>query len=204
MIVGVGGVGGYVVESLARCGVGTLILMDYDTVEESNINRQIIALNSTIGKSKVECFQERIHDISTSCKVISIPSKLDENTLFLIDQYKPDVLVDACDDTVAKKLMIDYATSNDIFFISSMGTGRRLDATKLVITTLDKTNNDPLAKILRKYARDNRITKKIPVLASTEPPLPINSTTIPSVSFVPAVAGMLIAQHILVQFCKIS
>jgi len=197
MIVGVGGVGGYVVESLTRCGVGKLILMDPDKVDETNINRQIIATSSTVGELKVDAFKKRIQDISKDCECIPIAERLDEETIHLLDDYQPDFIVDACDDITAKKILIQYVQKNRISFIASMGTGKRLDPSQLEITTLDKTSYDPLAKILRKYTRDEHIKEKITVLASKEQPKQSFGTEIASCSFVPSVAGFLIASHII-------
>lgn len=202
MIIGVGGVGGYVVESLARCGVGTLVIVDPDSVDITNINRQIIATTSTIGKKKCQVFLERINDINNECNVIKIEEKICEDNIDYLIDYEPDFIVDACDDLKAKKLIIKCATKNNISFISSMGTGKRLDPSKLEITTLDKTNYDPIAKILRKFVKEERINKKISVLASKEQPKKTEGTEIASCSFVPASAGLLIASYIINQTIK--
>lgn len=197
MVVGVGGVGGYVVESLARCGVGTLIIMDPDIVDVTNINRQIVATYSTVGDEKCEVLKSRILDINKDCQVICINEKMSVDTTHYINDYKPDYLVDACDDISAKKEMIRFSSLNKIPFISSMGTGKRFDPSKLEITTLDKTSYDPLAKILRKYVRDEGIKSKITVLASLEQPKKTEGSIIPSSIFVPASAGLLISSYII-------
>ncbi len=193
MIIGLGGVGGYAAESLARCGVRSLILVDYDTVDISNFNRQLIATKENLGKSKVEAFKERISSFSDTL-VIPIQEKYDP---ILFDTYKPDYVIDACDDIQAKQSMIKHCKVRQIPFITSMGTGKRLDPSKLMITTLDKTSYDPIARILRKFVKDEWIRGKITVLASSEEPIRTNGKEIPSCSFVPGVAGMLIASWVI-------
>ena len=194
MVVGVGGVGGYVVESLARCGIATLVLVDFDTVSLSNLNRQIIATYETVGEKKVEVFQKRIQQISPATEVIALATSFDVSLLSL---YPVDFVVDACDDLTAKKALLTECLRLSIPFLSCMGTGKRLDPSKLVITTLDKTHSDPLARVLRKYVKDNRIRGKIPVLASEEVPQPLPGKEIASCSFVPASAGLLITSYII-------
>lgn len=198
MIVGVGGVGGYVVESLARCGVKKLILVDYDKVEITNFNRQIIASKSNLGKFKVDAFKERVEDISKT-EVEVVPKRFSKD---LLDIYSPDYLIDCVDDISAKCEMIKICLDKKIPFISSLGTGKRLDPSKLEITTLDKTSYDPLARILRKFVRDEKIKGKIPVMFSREEPLQIDSRKIASCSFVPSSAGLLIASWVIQEELK--
>lgn len=202
VIIGVGGVGGYVVESLARSGVGHLVLVDYDVVDITNKNRQLIAMDSTIGMKKVEVLKGRIFDINPNCQVDIHDTFLTEDNLSLLDNYKIDYLVDACDTVTTKKAIINKCLNNNILFISSMGTGKRLDPSMLEITTLDKTSYDPIAKILRKYVKDNKINKKIKVLYSKEQPKKIESSIVASASFVPNSAGLLIGSYIVREFIK--
>ena len=133
LVLGCGGVGGYVIESLARSNIGTLIIVDFDVVDESNINRQIIAMDSTIGKYKVDLLEDRIKDINNKCRVIKIKDKIDSNNINLLFENKIDYLVDACDDVPVKKLIIKECINRNIKFISSMGTGNKLDPSKLEI-----------------------------------------------------------------------
>ena len=202
LVLGVGGVGGYVVEALARSNIGTLILVDYDKVEESNINRQIIALNSTIGRSKVDVLEERIKDINSGCKVIKIDKFIDNNNFNELFDNNIDYFVDACDTVLVKKLVIKECLKRNIPFISSMGTGNKLDPSKLVITDIRKTVNDPLARILRKFVRDEKINKKVMVLTSSELPIKTKDRTPGSTAFVPSSAGLLIASYIVRSFIK--
>lgn len=200
LVLGVGGVGGYVVESLARSNIGTLILVDYDKVEESNINRQIIALNSTIGRSKVDVLEERIKDINSGCKVIKIDKFIDNNNFNELFNNNIDYFVDACDTVLVKKLVIKECLKRNIPFISSMGTGNKLDPSKLEIIDIRKTVNDPLARLLRKFVKDEKINKKVMVLSSKELPIKTGERTPGSTAFVPSSAGLLIASYIVRSF----
>lgn len=205
MVIGLGGVGGYVVEALARSGIKKFIIVDYDVIDITNKNRQIIALDSTIGRKKVEVMKERILDINKECSVTTIDSFLDQtNTRELIHNYSIDYLIDACDTITTKKEIIATCLKNHIPFISSMGTGNKLDPTKLRIDDIRKTNYDPLAKILRKWVRDEKITGKIPVLWSNEIPIKTQDRTPGSTSFVPSTAGLIIASYIINDIIKTS
>ena len=201
LVVGLGGVGGYVVESLARTNVGKLILVDYDNVDITNINRQLIALNSTVDKDKVDVFKARINDINPRCQVITHKIKIDSNNLEDIFDTTIDFVVDACDDKKAKKAIIDYCLLKNILLISAMGTGKRMDPSKLVITTLDKTYNDPLAKVMRGMV-DKRIQKKVKVCLSLEVPVKTDGAVIASCVFVPATAGLLIGNYVINNLLK--
>lgn len=200
LVLGCGGVGGYVIESLARSDIGKLIIVDGDVVDETNINRQIIALDSTIGQKKVDVFKERLNDINKDLEVIIIDKFIDETNIDELLNYEIDYFVDACDTMNTKKLVIRNCVDKDINLISSMGTGNRMDPSKLEITTLDKTNNDPIAKILRKYVKDEHINKKIKVLCSTEVPMKVDG--VGSNSFVPCSAGLLITSYIIKDLIK--
>ena len=202
LILGCGGVGGYVVESLARSGIGTLILVDFDVIDESNINRQIIALDSTIGKNKVDVFEERIKDINKECKVIKIKKFIDEDNIVELFDYNIDFFVDACDAVPTKKAVIKECLKRKIKFISSMGTGNKLDPSKLEITDIRKTINDPLARIIRKFVKDEKINSKILVLSSKEVPIKTGESTPGSTAFVPSSAGLLISSYIVNYFIK--
>ncbi len=202
LIVGVGGVGGAVVEALTRSGVEHLYLIDYDVVSESNKNRQIIATDDTIGQKKVSAFQERIRKINPNCQVEAIDLCLKKENIEKLNSYPLDFIVDACDTISTKETLLSYSLDHQIPLISSMGTGKRLDPSKLEIMDLRKTSNDPLARRLRKYVKDNRIRGKIPVVCSTEPPQKREGKTIPSSSFVPPAAGLLIASYIIRQTIK--
>lgn len=170
MVVGVGGVGSYAAEALARCGIGTLILVDGDTVALSNLNRQIHATYETVGQSKTKVMKERIDTYRKDCTVIQkdIFYK-EENNDILFDQ-PVDFVIDAIDTMSSKLSLIQYCKEHNIPFISSMGMANRLDPTKITICDLMKTSYDPVAKIMRNLVRRHRIKGRIPVVYSSEQP----------------------------------
>lgn len=193
-ILGIGGVGGYVCEALARSGVGRLVLVDSDIIDVTNINRQIIALHSTVGRKKVEVMKERILDINPDCEVEAYDMFLD-NDLSLLDKVDVDFVVDCCDTVSTKKNIISYCTSKNISFLTCLGTAKKFNPSLLEITDLSKTYNDPLARILRKYVKDSHIISKIPVCFSSE--LPVDVKELGSTAFVPSSAGLLIASYVI-------
>ena len=202
LVVGIGGVGGYTVTSLVRSGISNIIIIDFDTVDVTNINRQIIAYHSTIGKKKVDVMESMLLDINPSINIVKYDLFLnEENIEEVFNKHKIDYIVDACDFIPTKKAIIEYSLNNNIKLISSMGTGNRLDPTKLEITDIRKTNNDPIARIVRKWVKDNRINKKILVLCSTEVPKKTGNV-VGSNSFVPSSAGLIITSHIIRDIIK--
>ena len=200
LVLGCGGVGGYVCEALARSNIGTLIIVDSDIVEESNLNRQIIALDSTIGNVKVDVLEKRIQDINPECQIIKIHSFIDKDTIHDLFRYSIDYFVDACDTVSTKKAVIQECIQRKIPFISCMGTGNKLDPSQLEIVDLRKTINDPLARILRKFIKDEGIQQKVMVLSSRELPIKTEDRTLGSSAFVPSSAGLLIASYIVRSF----
>ena len=156
LVLGLGGVGGYVTESLARVGIGHLIIVDYDIVDITNINRQIIALHSTIGKKKTNCFKERIKDINPLCIVDTIDSFYKEENKDSIFNQKIDYVIDCCDSLESKKILIMECFSRNIPIISSMGTGNKFHPELFKIDKLKNTAYDPLAKKLRYLLKDNK------------------------------------------------
>ena len=199
LVLGLGGVGGYVTESLARCGIGNLILVDYDKVDITNINRQIIALHSNIGKLKTECFKERIKDINKECnvKVLNLfYGKDNKDSLF---NEKIDYVIDCCDSLESKKILIMEANKRNIPIISCMGTGNKFHPELLSITKLKKTEYDPLAKKLRFLLKDNKELLEVDVLYSKEKPTPYKGK-VGSISYVPSVAGLLITSYVINKF----
>ena len=200
LVVGVGGVGGYVVEALVRSGIGKIIIVDGDMVDETNINRQIIALSSTVGQSKVDVFEKRIKDINKKCEVIKINKFIDASNIDVLFDYEFDYLVDACDTVSTKLALIDRCILEKRKFISSMGTGNKLDPSMLEIVDVRKTVNDPLARIVRKHVKDKRINDKVLVLSSRELPIKTGDRIPGSTSFVPSSAGLLIASYIIRTF----
>jgi len=194
-VFGVGGVGSFTVEALARSGVGHLVLIDKDNIDVTNINRQIHALNSTVGRSKVEVMRERILDINPSAQVETIqkfllPSEPAED--FFICQY--DYVVDAIDNISAKIFLVEECIRREIKIISSMGAGNKLDATRFKVSDIFQTTTDPVAKILRKKLKAKGITN-LKVVWSDESPRPVKNF-IGSAAFVPSVAGLIIAGEV--------
>lgn len=196
LVLGLGGVGGYAVESLVRSGIKTIILVDYDKVDITNLNRQIIATNETIGQDKTLAWQKRIKLINNELKVKIINEKITKENINLLFEDNPNYIVDACDTLETKETLILECIKRNIKLISSMGTGNKMDPSKLEIIDIRKTSYDPLAKKIRKFVVDNKINKKIPVVCSTEPPKKI-SLPVGSNSFVPAVAGLLCTSYII-------
>lgn len=210
-IVGLGGVGSYAVEALARLGVENFVIIDKDKVDITNLNRQIIALQSTIGKDKCEVVKERVLDINPSCKVKSYSVFFNKENINIILDEKVDYVVDAIDTISCKWELIKLCLDNNIDFISCMGMGNKEDLTKIEITSLDKTNYDPVAKKLREFARKenrNKEMKKINVVFSNEIPkkqekiMKKDGKTLKeicppsSIIFAPSVAGLLCAYYI--------
>ena len=200
LILGVGGVGGYVAEALARSGIGKLILVDFDIVDETNINRQIIAMESTIGLKKVDVLEKRIKEINSGCEIIKIDKFINMDNYLELFNFDIDYFIDACDTMTVKKAVLKECVKRKIKFISSMGTGNKLDPSKLEIVDIRKTVNDPLAKVMRKFVKDEKINSKVMVLSSSELPIKTGERTPGSTVFVPASAGLLIASYVVRQF----
>lgn len=200
-VFGVGGVGGFTVEALARTGVGTLDLIDKDTVDETNINRQIIALQSTIGKPKVEVAKARCLDINPEMtvnthQVFYLPETADQ-----FDFTKYDYVVDAIDTVTGKLQLIEAAKKANVPVISSMGAGNKLDSTSFEVANISDTSVCPLAKVMRKELRDRGIDD-LKVVYSKEPPIKVNQQTPGSIAFVPSVVGLIIASEVIKDLIK--
>ena len=207
-VFGVGGVGGYICEALARAGVGHIDIFDRDTVSVSNINRQIIALHSTIGEPKVEVMKRRILDINPSCEVgaynvLYLPENADE-----YDLSGYDYIADAVDTVAAKLEIIERAKKAGVPVISAMGAGNKTDPTKFEVTDISKTSVCPLARVMRKELKARGISK-LRVVYSTEPARPggeidaVTGKSIPgSLSFVPSVMGLIMAGEIINELVK--
>ncbi len=218
-VFGIGGVGGYTVEALARSGVGTLDLIDDDKVCLTNINRQIIATRKTVGQYKVEAAAERIHDINPDCKVNIYKTFYTPETASQFDFSQYDYVVDAIDTVTGKLELIEQATKAGTRIISCMGAGNKIHADKLEVTDIYKTSGCPLARVMRYELRKRRI-RKLKVVYSKEPAMtPIDDMAIScrqhcicppgtarkctqrrqvpgSTAFVPAVAGLIIAGEV--------
>lgn len=201
LVIGLGGVGSYTVETLVRSGIGTIVLVDYDVIDITNLNRQLMTNNNNIGELKTEVLKKRIKEINPNCDVEIINEKIDKNNIDKLYKMNIDYLVDACDSLEVKKELILNCKNNNIKLISSMGTGNKFDPTRLKITDIRKTSYDPIAKILRKFVVDNKINYKVMVVSSDEKPLKI-SNPIGSNAFVPSTAGILCASYIINDIIK--
>lgn len=202
LVLGLGGVGGYALESIVRCGIKEVTIIDDDKVDITNLNRQIIATNKTIGMYKTDAFSERLKDINPNLIIHKITKYITSDNLVSVLPCDVDYIIDCCDSIKTKEALISYCTNNNIKLISSMGTGNKLHPEKLKIMKLKDTSYDPIAKRLRKYVREQNITKDIYVICSDEEKVVSNATTIPSNSFVPAVAGLLCTSYIINDIIK--
>ncbi|NLC93082.1 MAG: tRNA threonylcarbamoyladenosine dehydratase [Treponema sp.] len=203
IVFGIGGVGGFVAEALARSGIGKLTLVDNDVVSESNINRQIIALHSTINKYKVDVMKERLFDINpnmeiTTKKCFFLPENESD-----IDYSLFDYVVDAVDTVTAKICIIEKAKKNNVPVISCMGTVNKLNPMGFKIADISKTSVCPLARVLRKELK-NRNIKNVKVVYSEEKPAIVTKEFPGSLSFVPGAAGFLIASEVVKDLLNIK
>lgn len=197
IVFGIGGVGGYVVESLVRSGIGTITIVDFDKVDITNINRQIIATTDTVGRYKVDVMEERIKAIDPTTRVIKKVEKVDENSIEHFDFSQYDYIVDAIDDIKGKLLIIEKSKLLNKNIISSMGAGKKLNPSLLQVADISKTSVCPLAKVMRKAIREKNI-KDVKVVYSKEEPIKGSDRgVLGSISFVPASAGLLISSEVI-------
>lgn len=195
LVLGLGGVGGYAVESLVRCGVSNITLVDGDTIKPSNINRQIIATVKNNNKYKTKEWKKRIKKINPDAIVNIINTHITEDNMEVLFSMKYDYIIDCCDTSKVKIKLIKECHEKGIKVVSSMGMANKMDATKIMISTLDKTETDPLAKKIRSEIRNKDIMRDVTVVYSNE--TPINNTMLGSTAFVPAVAGLYITNYII-------
>jgi tRNA A37 threonylcarbamoyladenosine dehydratase len=206
LVAGVGGVGGYAVEMLARAGVGNLIIIDDDVVKESNINRQIIATAKNVGTSKVELMKERILDINPEANVLAIKSFIDEDNVGeFIRRFKPNFVIDAIDSIAPKIALITHCLQQGIRIVSSMGAGGRMDPTALRFADISQTAYCSLARTVRSRLKANGIYKGLPVVYSIEPAnkeavIKVDDernkcTTVGTISYLPALFGCYLASY---------
>lgn len=200
IIFGVGGVGGYVAEMLVRSGIGNITIVDFDTVDISNKNRQIIALDSTIGRNKVDVLKERLIDINNNCNIVALNVKLTKDNVesFNLDKY--DYIVDAIDMVSSKISLINYAKIHNIPIISAMGAGNRLGIPDVKIADIYQTSNDGLAKVMRRELRKLGIDKHTCVY-STNKSTPCGET-IGSIAYYPAMVGCMLSAYVLNQILR--
>lgn len=197
LIIGIGGVGGYTIETLIRSGVQNITIVDYDNIDITNINRQIIALNNNIGNKKTEEWKQRIHLINQNTKVKIINEKISKDNINLLFQEKYDFIVDACDTIIVKKLLIKECKEKNINLITVCGMGKKLNPSLVKICDIKDTSYDPIAKTLRKYIKEEKIKGKVPCIFSEEKPHNENKDIIASMIMVPSVAGILAANYVI-------
>ena len=204
LIVGCGGVGGFACEALVRSGVGNIDVLDFDKVDISNINRQIIATTATIGLSKAQLLKERVHAINPACNCNALELYYNAETAEQIFSKPYDYVVDAIDIVTSKLHLIEEAHRRNIPILSALGTGNKSDPLQFKITDISKTSVCPLAKVIR-YELRQRGLYHTKVLFSPEPPLKIQQTNgkmVASNSFTPSIAGLLIGREVILDLIK--
>ena len=201
LVLGLGGVGSYALEAIVRSGIGNVVIVDYDKIDITNLNRQLMTNHNNIGLLKTEVWKERIKSINSSCNIEIIDEKLTKDSVKDLFKYNIDYVIDACDTLEVKKELIVECHKNKVKLISSMGTGNKFDPSRLKIMDIRKTSYDPLAKSIRKFVADNKINYKVNVVCSDELPLKV-SNPIGSTAFVPATSGLLCASFVINDIIK--
>lgn len=218
-VLGVGGVGSFSVEALARSGVGRLVLVDKDTIDITNVNRQLPALLSTVGQPKVDLMKERIKDINPECEVIALKMFYTEETYEQFFEYELDYVIDASDTISYKIHLMKECLDRNIPIISSMGAANKMDPTRFQIADISKTHTDPIAKVIRTRLRKQGIHKGVKVVFSDESPIVIREDIRKEVgndeasirkaqmppssnAFVPSVAGLIMGGHVITELLK--
>lgn len=195
LIIGLGGVGGFAFECIIRSGVSNITIADGDKFEITNLNRQLFSLHSNIGHYKTDVCEKFGKDINPNVNIKKISKYLTEDDIKKLDLTQYDYILDACDTVSVKKELIRICTSQNINLISCMGTANKMHPEKLKITDIRKTNYDPLAKIIRKMVKEEKIKEKIIVVSSDEAPIKTEGNELGSNSYVPATAGILMASY---------
>lgn len=197
LVIGLGGVGSYAVEGLIRSGISDITIVDNDVISISNLNRQLMTNLDNIGKYKTDEIEKRILSINPNCKINKITKFITLENINELFSTNYDYIVDACDTIAVKLELIRISKSKNIKLISCMGTGNKMDPTKLKIMDIRKTNYDKIAKIVRKMVKDEKIKGKVMVVSSDEEGYVKVTDIIPSNSFVPATAGLLCASYVI-------
>lgn len=201
LVVGVGGVGGYAVEILTRSGIGNFTIVDGDSVDITNINRQIIATHSTIGKPKVAVMADRMKDINPNVNVRALNLRFNSKSVDLVFDRHYDYVIDAIDSVNDKLLLILTAKNKNLNIISAMGAGNRVQLSDFVVIDIFKTQNDKLAKRMRKLLKDNGVTELDTVTSNTLP-LKTDSNVIGSIAYMPPLAGIKLGGYVVNKLLK--
>ncbi len=200
-VIGVGGVGGYVVTMLARCGVGNLTIVDFDTVDETNINRQIVANSKTVGQVKVEVLKEMLLNINPKIKIDAVQKRISKDNLCDIISSKFDYVVDCIDSVTDKVELICFCKQNGINIVSAMGAGNRIEIPNFQVVDIYKTCNDGLAKVMRKKLRE-RAVESLDVVTSTQLPIKHSQSEVGSIAYQPAMCGMVVSAFVVNKLLK--
>lgn len=200
LIIGIGGVGGYTLEAIVRSGIKNIIICDFDNIDITNLNRQIITTSKNIGLQKVIEAKKRMLSINPNLNIKTIDYKITPDNLIPLLENKIDYIIDACDDVKVKVSLIIEANKNNIPIISSMGMANRIEPEKIEITNIWKTSYDPLAKIIRRELKQNNFNKKVMVVSSKEKPL--QKSKLGTISYLPAIAGLYLASYVLRELIK--
>lgn len=204
-VFGIGGVGSYAAEALARSGIGRLVLVDADVVDITNINRQLVALNSNVGISKCEVMKQRALDINPDINVEALTMFYDKDTADSIDVSQFDYVVDAIDSVASKLLLIERCSEAGVRIISAMGAGNKLDATRFRVADIYSTKVCPLARVMRRELKKRGIDRLKVVYSEEEPISPAGDARLPaSISFVPSVSGLIIAGEVIKDIAQIN
>ena len=205
LLFGIGGVGSYTAEALARSGVGKITIVDCDTVSITNVNRQIPALTSTVGKNKTDVMAERMRDIAPDAEIETVDVFVSPETIDRFDFSKYDFVIDAVDNVTAKLLIIKGCDAVDTPVISCMGTGNKLDPSRFKITDISKTQTCPLARVMRRELKKAGVSKCLALWSDEEPVKLQEGERLPgSISFVPATAGLRIAGEVILSLAKVK
>lgn len=197
LVLGLGGVGGYALEALIRSGAENITIVDFDNIDITNLNRQIIALNTNIGFNKVEEWEKRILLINPNIKLNTINKKINSDNINILFNDNYNFIIDACDTVIVKKLLIKECKNRNINLITVCGMGKKLNPTLVKICDIRDTTYDPLAKALRKYIKDEGIKGKVPCVFSSEKPIQNGNNIVSSMIMVPSTAGILAAYYVI-------
>lgn len=200
-VIGVGGVGGYVATSLARCGIGNLTIVDFDTVDETNINRQVVANSNTVGQVKVDVLKEMLQEINPKINIDAIQKRISKDNLAKILSSKFDYVVDCIDSVADKVELICFCKQNGLNIISAMGAGNRIDIPNFQVVDVYKTCNDGLAKVMRKKLRERGVDA-LDVVTSSQMPLKHEQSAVGSIAYQPAMCGMVASAFVVNKLLK--